>query len=187
MSLKDAIKKKGYPFMVPNCSRDDLPELFADLGFKTGAEIGVDRGEYLEKFLDVDLKMYAVDTWANKKQAFSTVQKISEQNDNCIIVHKSSMEAIEDFPPRSLDFVYIDADHRFPFVAQDLYYWYWRVKKGGAIAGHDYKDMRPGQEKRSIEVQSIVDAFLKSFHIKNYYVFGPPKDEILSYMFFKNW
>ena len=105
------------------------------------------------------------------------------------------MVAANDFPSRSLDFVYIDADHRFPFVAEDLYYWYWRVKRGGIIAGHDYLDTRPGEAHRSIQIQSAVDAFINAFYIPNFYIFGRSKpltketldDKMLSFMFFKNW
>ena len=105
------------------------------------------------------------------------------------------MEAVNDFPARSLDFVYIDADHRFPFVAQDLYHWYWRVRKGGVVAGHDYLDTRPGQSYRSLQIQTVVDAFVKAFYVENLYIFGRSKslpkealdDKILSFMLFKNW
>lgn len=86
---------------------------------------------------------------------------------------KTSMEAVNDFPPRSLDFVYIDADHRFPFVAEDIYYWYWRVKRGGIIAGHDYSDTRPGEAHRSAQVQSVVDAFVKGFQCPQFIYFRP--------------
>ena len=38
----------------------------------------------------------------------------------------------------SLDWVYIDADHRYEAVRRDILAWLPKVKKGGVIAGHDY-------------------------------------------------
>ncbi len=195
MKLIDAIKKKGQPFKIPNCSRDELPEFFKTLGFKVGAEIGVYQGDYTEKFLQAGLSMYGIDSWVRRGRMLQRVRSRFQHYKNCTLIRKTSMEAVIDFPPRSLDFVYIDADHRFPAIAQDIYQWYWRVKRGGVIAGHDYLDTRPGEAYRSIQVQSVVDAFVKSFNIGNFYVFGrskslskePLDDRILSFMFFKNW
>lgn len=201
MKLLEAVKNEvlpaqaGRPFRIPKCSRDELPEFFKSLGFKIGAEIGVDHGNFTEKFLNTGLEMYAVDSWAGRERLYQRVKKRFWGNKKCHIVRKTSMEAVEDFPSRSLDFVYIDADHRFPFVAQDIYYWYWRVKRGGIIAGHDYEDTRPDSKDRSLQVQAVVDAFVKAHYIPNYYVFGRSKplteeeldDKMLSWMFFKNW
>ncbi len=45
-------------------------------------------------------------------------------------------------PDESLDFVYIDADHRFDYVMEDLIAWGRKVRKGGIISGHDYYRFR---------------------------------------------
>ena len=64
MEIIDAIKKhKGRPFEIPDCSRDDLPQFFKQMVFKVGAEIGVYKGAYTKKFLEVGLKMYGIDPW----------------------------------------------------------------------------------------------------------------------------
>jgi hypothetical protein len=41
----------------------------------------------------------------------------------------------------SLDFVYIDANHKYDAVKKDLELWYPKVRKGGVFAGHDYLKM----------------------------------------------
>ena len=46
MELIEGIKLKGRPVEIPDSTRDGLPKLFVDLGFKIGAEIGVWKGEY---------------------------------------------------------------------------------------------------------------------------------------------
>lgn len=40
--------------------------------------------------------------------------------------------------PESIDFVYIDGNHQYSSVKEDLSTWMTKVKPGGVIAGHDY-------------------------------------------------
>ena len=37
------------PIEIPNVGRNDLPHLFAELGYTVGAEIGVERAHYSKK------------------------------------------------------------------------------------------------------------------------------------------
>jgi hypothetical protein len=48
------------------------------------------------------------------------------------------MQAVTKFADNSLDFVYLDGNHTYDFVKQDLNAWYNKVKVGGILAGHDY-------------------------------------------------
>jgi predicted O-methyltransferase YrrM len=49
-----------------------------------------------------------------------------------------SVEASKLYADASLDFVFIDADHRYEMVARDIDAWLPKVKRGGIIAGHDF-------------------------------------------------
>ncbi|SRR5260221_6576562 len=210
MKLIDAVKnKKGFPFNVPNCGRDELPGFFKEQGFKVGAEIGVYRGEYTEKFCKAGLTMYAIDPWAGYVGAGRSERKQDMQDTNyefakkrlskykdCTLIRKTSMKALEDIKNGSLDFIYIDGDHRFPFIAEDLYEWYWKVKKGGVIAGHDYFCTDPWATNVLCQVGVVVDAFVKAYKIENFYTFGRTKptleeeaknDRTLSWMFYRVW
>jgi len=61
---------------------------------------------------------------------------------------KISTEASKDVPDNSLDLVYIDANHEYEFVMDDIKYWLPKIKKGGIICGHDYDiDSRDGVRK----------------------------------------
>jgi hypothetical protein len=53
------------------------------------------------------------------------------------ILRMPSEEASKTFEDKSLDFVFIDADHSFPCINADLTNWLPKVKPGGTIAGHD--------------------------------------------------
>lgn len=93
------------------------------------------------------------------------------------------MDALDIFKPNSLDFVFIDGDHRFRYIAEDLYEWFSKVKKGGIVSGHDYFCTWSGAHNVIIQVGPVVDAFVKAFGIEDFYTFGNNKSP--SWMFFK--
>jgi hypothetical protein len=189
MILIDAIKHKDNPFWVPDCPRNDLPEFFLDMGYKVGAEIGVFKGEFTKKFCEVGLKMYAVDPWigyvgagrsekVNDKQNknFQYAKKTLAPYPNCKIIRKTSMDAVKDFKDGSLDFIYIDGDHRFRYIAEDISEWEKKVRSGGAVSGHDYFFTNPHANNVICHVGPVVDAFIKIKGIENFYVFGQLKN-----------
>lgn len=53
-------------------------------------------------------------------------------------IRLESKEASTIYADESLDFVFIDGDHSYNAVMEDLKAWYHKVKPGGVIAGHDY-------------------------------------------------
>lgn len=57
---------------------------------------------------------------------------------NIIKIRKKSMEAVKDFPDRSLDAVYIDGEHDEESVREDIKAWRKKLKFGGILCGHDY-------------------------------------------------
>ena len=57
---------------------------------------------------------------------------------NYEIIRKFSMDAVKDFADNSLDFVFIDGNHSFQYVVNDIAEWSKKVKVGGIISGHDY-------------------------------------------------
>ena len=57
---------------------------------------------------------------------------------NIIKIRKKSMEAVNDFPDRSLDAVYIDAEHDEDSVREDIKAWRKKIKFGGVLSGHDF-------------------------------------------------
>ena len=56
---------------------------------------------------------------------------------NIVKVKLPSVQAAQQYADHSLDFVYIDADHAYSSVVEDITAWKNKVKMGGFIAGHD--------------------------------------------------
>lgn len=55
-----------------------------------------------------------------------------------------TVEAAEQFKDRSVDLVFIDADHSYEGVCADIRAWLPKVHIGGFICGHDFSEQFPG-------------------------------------------
>lgn len=124
---------------------DDLP--------KVAAEIGVAEGRFSVDMLRWGLdRLYLVDAWrtidgigdgrspqdwhdANYGEA---KKKMEEFGDRAVILRGLSVEMAKQVPDNSLGLLYIDADHSYTGVKEDLRAWMPKVVNGGIIAGHDY-------------------------------------------------
>lgn len=53
-------------------------------------------------------------------------------------IKADSVKASLFFEEESIDFVFIDANHKYDFVRKDILSWTPKIKKGGFIGGHDY-------------------------------------------------
>ena len=117
------------PIEIPNFSRyNNLPELFNELGYKVGAEIGVRRGPFSEKLCQSipNLSLLCVDPWRvyetsprlpsqARQDANYEITKEKLKSYNAKLIKNLSMEAVIDVEPESLDFVYIDGHHGYEY------------------------------------------------------------------------
>jgi len=139
------------PVQISGFLRSTFPSIFHELGFKVGVEVGTYAGEYAEVICKgiLNLKLYCVDQWmrisgsrhvGSWRQVNRSYSHACERLEkyNCSLIKKTSVEAAKDFLPDSMDFVYIDADHDYDPVIQDITAWSVAVRPGGIIAGHDF-------------------------------------------------
>jgi hypothetical protein len=76
------------------------------------------------------------------------------------------MDAVKDYPDQSLDFVYIDGNHEFSHVAADIAAWVKKVRRGGILAGHDYRRTT----NLVCHVVDVVNAWTYSHKIKPWFL-----------------
>lgn len=128
-----------------------------------GAEIGVFAGEMSRALLGSDhgISLVMVDSWegagasyqgdsgdwhAGLAQAaqdgfFAQAQRRARfAGTRATILRMRSGEALSRIADRSLDFVFIDADHSYEGCKADIRGWAKKVKPGGWLGGHDYKN-----------------------------------------------
>jgi cephalosporin hydroxylase len=84
---------------------------------------------------DTDLHKYITEPL---HETFINNMKNVGVSDYVNAIKADSQKASSLFKNNSLDFVFIDANHIYDFVKNDILSWLPKVKKGGYIGGHDY-------------------------------------------------
>ena len=182
-------KKYNWIEIIPGMDRAKLYQMFAENGFKVGAEVGVQRGRnafvMLNNIPSLEL-LYLVEpyrdhtgnrrSWGKKlhqkfkKQAHSRFDNVEQYKDRVKWIEEFSDVGAYQVPDRSLDFVYIDGEHTWDFVMLDLIIWSKKVKKGGIISGHDFEYRGNGYSKRTRKVAKALEQFIEIYHIPKVYL-----------------
>lgn len=124
------------------------------------AEIGVHEGEFSRRILSTvnPRRLHLIDPWEKGEGLFGD-QAVSEQaivderyakvkdqlaeeiSAGQVRIHRNlSSEVLGEFDDSYLDWIYIDGNHLYEFVKQDLELYYPKVKNGGYMTGDDYRN-----------------------------------------------
>lgn len=129
----------------------------------TFVEIGAFCGKSLAYFIvealnkNKDLKIFSVDSWKGMeyddresghlndyvKKLDCTLfehfmNNLEPVKDSFTPIQAWSHEAASEFEDKSIDYIFLDADHTYEGVKKDLEAWYPKLKTGGIFSGHDY-------------------------------------------------
>lgn len=149
-----------------------------------GAEIGVFTAALSSRLLQKEgLTLYMVDPWTisdkNSEYAKSgdfhadltqeqqdryyenSRNVVSRFGEKAIILRKPSVEAAKEIQDKTLDFVFIDADHSYEGCKADILAWAPKVRDGGLLCGHDYNNV----EYPCFGVDRAVDEFSESINV----------------------
>jgi predicted O-methyltransferase YrrM len=142
-----------------------MRQLIEDHDLRRIAEVGVWKAAFslyiLENCPHVE-KVYSIDpykVWS--KQAYQddknktsqgkfdsiyrrVIKKLSVYGDRSEFIRDTSVSASKLIENESLDFVWIDANHGYEFVRDDIHAWRKKVRRGGIISGDDYNLDFPG-------------------------------------------
>ena len=155
------------------------------------AEIGVWKGEFSNEILKnvSPKKLILVDPWQFNKsirgcapqvqgeeplsQKFFDEAKVSTYNkfkglDSVFIFDTDSESASKKFNDDYFDYIYIDGEHSFKAVYDDLTYWFPKLKKNGKIFGDDFYWR---EEDNSFSVKKAYEEFISQKKIKRWCVF----------------
>jgi hypothetical protein len=124
-------------------------EMIASFGAgRVGAEIGVFSGEFTSEIVKNNPKeLVLVDAWqqldddfvyTNLEDQYNLVMSLYGHDERIRIIKDLSLEAVKLFPDEYFDFVYLDANHAWFSITNDIYYWWKKVKINGYLCGHDY-------------------------------------------------
>ncbi len=170
--------------------REDFGELLNERKLLGEAvEVGVYRGVFSKALLDRwrGRMLHLVDSWRHLSNYFDGCNLSDRDHATCLaetqrnlarhrgrfrIHRKLSLEAVSSFRENSLDFVYIDANHAYEAVFQDIRAWYPRLKADGILAGHDFMDGDlPGGQ---FGVETAVREFQQQLGIELHLTDDPP-------------
>lgn len=123
------------------------------------AEIGVWKGGFSRNIIRKThpKQLHLIDPWAFQAEFSERMfggKVAKDQNDmdaiyqevnqdlgllDEVTIHRSySSEAAPQFPDHYFDWVYVDGNHYYDYVLQDLYLFAGKIKPGGFLAGDDY-------------------------------------------------
>ncbi len=142
--------------------RTTLVSLVKKHGWTKGVELGVDKGILFRLLLEgvPALHLTGVDLFPDRTRSRRAFETAATHADRCTLLTMSTDEAALLVPDGSLDFVFIDADHSYEAVKQDIAHWLPKVKAGGWIGGHDYHPRRwPGVVAAVREAFPAVDFY----------------------------
>lgn len=114
----------------------------------TGVEIGVYKGDNSYSLLNnLNLKkLYMIDPFIGYSEYTDNVGSLDNVYEYVVdrFCNYPNVEIIRDYSenairkiPGNLDFCYIDGNHRYEYVKQDLALYWPKIKHGGMLAGHD--------------------------------------------------
>lgn len=143
IKLHDSLPFTGWA----DVTRKDVAAIFGELGYRRGAEIGVAQGTFSQVLCEAmpGLHLLCVDPWTAYERTSQALcderfaraqQKLARYDVE--FLRMPSLTAALTVPDGSLDFVYIDGDHRFDAIMLDLILWVPKVRPGGIVAGHDF-------------------------------------------------
>jgi hypothetical protein len=173
----------GARIDVPAVNRKGLAIAFKALGFQVGAEIGVETGEYSEVLSakNPHVRLFCIDAWkayrgyrdhvsqAKLDGFYDTACERLRPFPNTKLVRGFSSEIAKDTRDGSLDFVYIDANHKYEHVVADIAAWEPKVRSGGIISGHDFRRSK-GKASATFGVVDAVTGWTRAYDIKPWFV-----------------
>lgn len=135
---------------------------------KSAIEIGVFKGEYSKRILDItDVEiLYSIDPWPKDHPYQEALKTLNPYGDRVKMLRYKSYDIVHIFSEQSQDFIYIDGLHDYKSVKRDLNDWWPKCRTGGIFAGHDYWLHLKDNWKDSSNVKGAVDEFVKENNLE---------------------
>lgn len=148
-------------------------------------EIGVFKGDFLH-FLNTNCKTSSIDAvdlfegyassgdadgknvvFYNLEKAYLELLNKYQGVEKIKIYKSNSTTFLNNKEDNTYDIIYIDADHSYEAVKNDLKYSFNTIKDGGYIMGHDYAiNLKKANTIYKVEVKKAVDEFCQIYEQK---------------------
>lgn len=140
-----------------------------------GAEIGVYRGDFSKELMKCEPAMlYLIDAWEpyeeykldsicatnqpDNMEATKFAMKDAISAGRCKVIKGFSGNVAKGWK-EPLDWIFLDSNHAYEFVLEDLNYWSRHIKPDGVIMCHDFTDTSAGAISMKFGVVQAVKEF----------------------------
>ena len=156
-----------------------------DNNFKVVAEVGIGYGFHAKSILDntdveklflIDpMQFYPNDAFATDVLSYGGFELLVKNIKMNLSAHESRytwfrQRSVTIFNSQiadgSLDAVFLDGDHSYEAVSQDLPFWFSKLRSGGWLLGDDYESCHPGCKR-------AVDEFAAKNNLKLEFLYKP--------------
>lgn len=158
-SYKDIEGTFMFPQFYSRLVREEAPRVFVEQGRPMRfVEVGVYKGQSVAYFIEEAIahlskeaipEIHLVDLGLENHGALRNLEPVRHMIKNSFDM--ASVEAAERYGDRYFDVVFIDADHAYESVRDDIRAWLPKVRPGGIIAGHDFANNHPGVMRAVME------------------------------------
>jgi predicted O-methyltransferase YrrM len=169
------------------------------LNYHNLKNIGVELGSFKGQFANTILnnwngKLLMVDVWrelpheeyddaSNHREHIDAYSQAMDNlkgfEDRAYMLRMKGEHACDFILDGSLDFVYIDANHTYNAVKEDINLWYPKVKSGGIVMGHDYLPdyFYEGKEEKDQALNTFPDGQPEKAQYTGMFGVNPAVDE----------
>jgi predicted O-methyltransferase YrrM len=144
-----AVCEEERLYLKKKTKRVPLDGIVVEVGSWTGqSSVAISKG--IAKYCS-GVKFYCVDIWSQEYYESTPglcdaarkmdVKDVFEKNMSKyphLTMQMKSTDAATTFKDCSIDMVFIDANHEYEYVKEDISAWWPKLKHGGLMCGHDY-------------------------------------------------
>lgn len=181
--------------------KPDLYQLFDELNFTIGVEIGVLQGAGSEAILHFSKikRLYSIDYWKHPDKSDlsnyidyqHSITRLFKYENRNVVLKMDANEAVNLFADNSICFAYIDAGLTYNLYLEHIEAWWPKIKSGGILSGHIFQWIVSGDEnKETDDPERAVAHFSQKYGLETQIVIDrpiPPNADPSSFRGSRSW
>ena len=146
-------------------------DLVVEIGTRNGdSTLSLNKWATIKRLVTIDPYLQYEDyehdgSWeTSTDKTYEKTKEVLSYYPNIEMIRGKSSEVVDNFVDESIDFLFIDGNHSYDYVLEDLELYYPKVKRGGVITGDDYFMNKNAYRKKM--VQEAVNDFAEKYSLE---------------------